>query len=125
MPIFIGKEGRPDMRFGTAIPGAALVKPENLDHPLNGLADSPDEWDVLFGESLAALQRLLSSRDCLSVLARCATLSAFNERREIENHSSVKGIGQSISLTSTAPGGTALRAVSDAALSIEKDSHFT
>ena len=92
MPISIAKEDRPDNRFGTAIPGAAVVSPENFDHPLNSLAVSPDEWEVLFGESLSVLQRLLSSRDCLSVLARCAALSAFNERREIESYSSVKGI---------------------------------
>ena len=33
MSIFIGKGDRSDKRFGTAIPGAALVRPEDLDHP--------------------------------------------------------------------------------------------
>ena len=85
MPIFIKNADSLHKGYGTVIPGAAQVEPEDLHDPLNHLADSTEKWDVIFHESLNSIQRLLSTRDCLSALAKCAMLAVFNERRQIEN----------------------------------------
>ena len=86
MAIFVKNADGAYKGYGTAIPGAALVDPGYLHDPLNDLADSPELWDALFHESLSSVQRLLSSRDCLSALAKCAMLGALNERRQIEDY---------------------------------------
>lgn len=65
--------------------GFQMLEATDIDLPYQDLAATPEEWKKIFEDTLAYLQRFISSRDPIELLARSAThrlASMFTEQSE-------------------------------------------
>jgi hypothetical protein len=58
---------------------------EKLKAPFEDLAETPEEWRVIFDKSLRKIRTFLASRDAFGILAKCADVALGNLARHKEN----------------------------------------
>ena len=82
--------------------GVDVLGPEGLRHPFADLANSPEEWRVIFTKSLQSIRTFLAIHDNFEVLAKCVNQVMAQAASKKENPRWAQGDYQPFMLTEPA-----------------------
>jgi hypothetical protein len=68
-----------------SIYGVDEIEPDKLRHPFAALADTPEEWRVVFDTSIQFIRAFLAAHDNFEILAKCINQTILNAASKEEN----------------------------------------